>query len=131
MKRVSPSLFPRHAGAIGRHPLPHRNFGRAGDDNSVYCEITVRPVWVAPPQPPDCALVWGSRFVLERGKAANFACYHQNLPAPQQVLDYGQRRSVGTLVCDSEPSGMTCTDTSTGNFFRASRESYQLGQEER
>jgi hypothetical protein len=102
-----------------------------GDDDFVYCEITVRPVWVAPPRPPDCALVWGSRFVLERGNAANFACYHQNLPAPQQVLDYGQRRSVGTLICDSEPSGMTCTDTGTGNFFRVSRESYQLGQEER
>jgi len=31
------------------------------------------------------------------------------------------------MTCDSEPSGMTCTDSSTGHFFRISRESYQLG----
>lgn len=43
------------------------------------------------------------------------------------TLDYGQKRSVGTITCASEPSGVTCTDTSTGHFFRLSRESYQLG----
>jgi len=26
-----------------------------------------------------------------------------------------------------EPTGMTCTDSGTGHFFRVSRESYQLG----
>ena len=33
----------------------------------------------------------------------------------------------GKITCDSEPSGVTCTDTSTGHFFRVSGESYQLG----
>jgi hypothetical protein len=36
-------------------------------------------------------------------------------------------QSVGVITCDSEPAGMTCTDSSTGHFFRVSRESYQLG----
>jgi hypothetical protein len=43
------------------------------------------------------------------------------------TLDYGQTRSVGAITCDSEPAGVTCTDGSTGHFFRVSRESYQLG----
>jgi hypothetical protein len=90
------------------------------------CEIADH-IWVAPPRSPDCPLNWGSRFRLEQGSAAVFACYHQELPAPQQTLDYGQMQSVGVITCDSEPAGMTCTDSSTGHFFRVSRESYQLG----
>jgi hypothetical protein len=43
------------------------------------------------------------------------------------TLDYGDTRSVGPIVCDSEPAGVTCTDTSTGHFFRVSQDSYQLG----
>ena len=43
------------------------------------------------------------------------------------TLDYGQTRCLGPITCDSEPTGMTCTDTSTGHFLRVSRESYQLG----
>jgi hypothetical protein len=43
------------------------------------------------------------------------------------TLEYGQTRSAGTITCDSEPSGMTCTDSTAGHFFRVSGESYQLG----
>ncbi len=34
---------------------------------------------------------------------------------------------ISSITCDSEPSGMTCTDSGTGHFFRVSRDSYQLG----
>jgi hypothetical protein len=43
------------------------------------------------------------------------------------ILPYGQMRSAGPITCNSEASGVTCTDRSTGHFFRLSRESYQLG----
>jgi hypothetical protein len=43
------------------------------------------------------------------------------------TLDYGQTRTLDTITCTSETSGMTCTDSSTGHFFRVSRDSYQLG----
>jgi hypothetical protein len=46
---------------------------------------------------------------------------------PWPTLDYGQTRSLGAITCDSEPSGMTCTDSRTGHFFRVSRDSYQVG----
>ena len=39
----------------------------------------------------------------------------------------GQTKSVGLMTCASEPSGVTCTDTSSGHFFRVSRDSYELG----
>jgi len=43
------------------------------------------------------------------------------------MLGYGQTRSVGAITCDSEPAGITCTDASTGHYFRVSPESYELG----
>ena len=39
----------------------------------------------------------------------------------------GQTYSRGAMTCDSELSGVTCTDTGTGHFFRVSRENYELG----
>ena len=43
------------------------------------------------------------------------------------TLGYGQQQSVGTITCTVEQSGVTCTDSSTGHFFVASRDAYQLG----
>jgi len=43
------------------------------------------------------------------------------------TLAYGQSHSVGSITCDSQPAGVTCTDADTGHFFRISRESYQIG----
>jgi hypothetical protein len=43
------------------------------------------------------------------------------------TLGYGQTHSIGSITCDSEQSGVTCTDASAGHFFRVSRDSYELG----
>ncbi|WP_156766968.1 DUF6636 domain-containing protein [Mycobacterium sp. E796] len=53
--------------------------------------------------------------------------YASLLPSSWPVLEYGQSRSLGVLRCNSEPSGITCTNTKTGHFFRLSRDSYQVG----
>lgn len=45
---------------------------------------------------------------------------------PQFALAYGESLSAGPLTCTSAPSGMTCTDASTGNYFRVSRESFDI-----
>jgi hypothetical protein len=94
--------------------------------NSVRCEIADYS-WVAPPPSPDCHLNWGSRFKLEQSGAAVFDCSGAELPAPEQTLAYGETRSLGAITCESEPVGMTCTDSSTGHYFRVSRETYELG----
>ena len=66
-----------------------------------------------------CAGVWPSQIFLMP--------YYDKVP----TLSYGQTHTVGTITCDSEPPGVACTDSSTGHFFRVSRESYQLGSQAR
>jgi hypothetical protein len=44
----------------------------------------------------------------------------------EPTLDYGQTISAGTITCDSEPTGIKCTDSS-GHYFRVSKDSYNLG----
>jgi hypothetical protein len=71
----------------------------------------------------------GLEFYLDKGKAPALGCYEGagNMSRPGPALGYGQTHSVGTITCGSEPSGVTCTDSSTGHFFRVSRETYQFG----
>lgn len=71
---------------------------------------------------------WGSQVTLVQGSQPHLDCVGDTLfysPAP--TLDYGQAMSLGAITCASEPSAMTCTDTSSGRFFRVSSASYQLG----
>jgi hypothetical protein len=64
---------------------------------------------------------------MQQGNAAMMNCHGDTLRVPGlQTLDYGQTRSVGLITCDSEPAAMTCTDNSTGHFFRVSSSSFQL-----
>jgi hypothetical protein len=81
------------------------------------------------PQPPlaDCPVA-GREYDLEQGTPASLGCQGGLIvDPPPPTLDYGQTRSAGTITCDVEPSGVTCTDSSTGHFLRLSRGSYQLG----
>jgi hypothetical protein len=100
-----------------------------------HCEIRDH-TWVAPatttgPFGRPCDFNFGGlQLWVDTGKPSGLGCYEgvsdferHDLP----TLDYGQTHSVGAITCDSEPSGVTCTDSSTGHFFRVSRESYQLG----
>jgi hypothetical protein len=69
-------------------------------------------------------------FLLNQGQPPEMICDvpgKKELGPGLEILGYGQTRSAGPITCDSELSGMTCTDTSTGHFFRLSSESYQLG----
>ncbi len=83
-----------------------------------------------PPPPPECGkhLAWGSRFSLTPGNPAAIECHGDTLRVPgERTLDYGQTISAGTLTCESQPSGMKCTDSgSGGHYFRVSRESFDL-----
>ena len=72
----------------------------------------------------------GLEFYVSQAKPANLGCYEgaSNFNRPDvNTLDYGQTLSRGPITCGSEASGVTCTDTATGHFFRVSREDYELG----
>jgi uncharacterized protein DUF6636 len=102
------------------------------------CQIGEKTYAVPPGQPTDertgapceSGSDTGRDFRLDVGKPGVMRCSYSALGSgfgPWPTLDYGQTRSLGALTCDSEPAGMTCTDTSSGHFFRVSRDSYQLG----
>jgi hypothetical protein len=81
---------------------------------------------------PDCAGHgnWGDRFSLTEGEAPVVECHTDTIRSNQPfapILFYGQTRTIGDITCDSDPSGLTCTDASTGRFFSMSAEANTLG----
>jgi hypothetical protein len=65
---------------------------------------------------------------LAPGKPGAIECHGDTLRVPgEATLNYGQTISEGTITCASEQSGMTCTDNSSGHYFRVSKDSFNLG----
>jgi hypothetical protein len=110
---------------------------------NIFCDIGVGGVtceiadhtYVLPPSPCEHS-AWGGRYRMEQGSAPVMECHNDTIrpsyssPGPNPdvpILDYGHTQLAGSFTCDSEPPGVTCTDSSSGHFFRVSRESYQLG----
>jgi hypothetical protein len=90
------------------------------------CEVRDH-TWAAPPRPPVCEGGWGDRIWMDQGSTPVLGCHTDTLRANGlQTLHYGETYSAATISCDSEPSGITCTDASTGHFFRIARDSYEL-----
>jgi Family of unknown function (DUF6636) len=96
----------------------------------VWCRID-HYTYAVPPRPASCEpqsrYTWGDFFAINQGKPASMECAGNAPDDPARTLDYGQTQSVGAMTCDSEPAGMTCTDTSTGHYFRISQDSYEGG----
>ena len=98
------------------------------DNSGAACDIS--DYIYQPPPPPECGkhIAWGSRFTLAAGNPGAIECHGDTLRVPgEPTLEYGQTISASTITCDDEPSGMKCTDTSSGHFFQVSREAYNLG----
>jgi hypothetical protein len=100
------------------------------DDNAAVCRIVD---YTYSAQQQDCPSPGGpNEFWLKEGAPAVLKC-SDDPPGTYAglrtsvTLDYGQTKSVGVMTCASEPSGVTCIDTSTGHFVRVSRDSYELG----
>ncbi|MGX9790104.1 hypothetical protein [Mycobacterium sp. MMS18-G62] len=105
-----------------------------GDGSGANCEVREH-TWVVPasthgPYGRACDFSFGGLEVyVSQAKPANLGCYEgvSKFDGPDmETLDYGQSYSRGAMTCDSELSGVTCTDTATGHFFRVSRENYEL-----
>ena len=109
---------------------PSGNVGCSLNPGGASCEIKDY-TWFIPPPPDYFVGGRGNVFILTRGNAPVPGVWHSDhqFPDGSPTLDYGQSRTAGTITCKSasESAGMTCTDSSTGHFFRVSRESYQVG----
>ena len=121
--------FPATAHAdIENFQSPSGNIFCILDSNGAACDVRDHAYQL--PRPPECAqmLAWGDRFTLDVGKPAAITCHGDTLQVPgESTLNYGQTQSAGTLSCQSQPSGIKCTDSKTGHYFRAARDSYDLG----
>jgi hypothetical protein len=107
---------------------PSGNISCLIGSNDVACDVSDYTYQLPPAPPCHQHLPWGSRFRLQVGEAPGMPCHGDTLRVPgAQALNYGQTISAGTITCESQPSGMKCTDSSTGHYFRASRDSYDLG----
>jgi hypothetical protein len=107
---------------------PSGNISCSIDSSDVACDVSDYTYHVPPGPPCSQHISWGNRFGLQHGKAAEMECHGDTLRVPgEQTLNYGQTISAGTITCESQPSGMKCTDSSTGHYFRVSRDSYDLG----
>jgi hypothetical protein len=120
-------LFQTPSGNIGCTMIDH-------GDGTGYAVCRIHDhTWLAPPPGGDCAIEPGGGAgsdlqLFESGPPCVGHWMGQIFEAPYlPTLDYGQTHTVGTITCASETSGVTCTATRTGHFFRVSRESYQLG----
>jgi hypothetical protein len=102
-------------------PTDKLGFGK----NFVQCDI-VNQSWVPSRPPPAGRADATSTVVLMRGQLP-IVGYGPGTLAASDPVNYDQPLSAGAITCSSEQSAMRCTDTSTGHFFRVSRESYELG----
>ena len=102
-------------------PTDKLGFGK----NFVQCDI-VNQSWVPPRPPPGGRADATSTIVLMRGQLP-IVGYGPGTLAASDPVNYDQPLSAGVIACSSEQSAVKCTDTSTGHFFRVSRESYELG----
>jgi len=120
-----------HAGVPPSFQTPSGNILCWIADDAATCRI-IDYTYVAAPADACSSPGFANGFWLDEGKPAELRCSpeppgtYSGLRA-HTTLDYGQTRSVGVMTCASEASSVTCTDTSTGHFFRVSRDSYQLG----
>jgi len=117
-----------HADQSYQFQSPTGNVGCSLNPGGATCEINSY-TWFIPPPPDYLVGGRGNVFLLARGAEPAAGVWHSDHQFPDGAprLDYGQSRTAGTISCTSEPAGITCTDSSTGHFFRVSRESYRVG----
>lgn len=104
---------------------PSGNIGCYIDKHSVRCDIDQRD-WEPPPAPSDCQLDYGQGISLNAGGSPEFVCAGDTALGDGEPLAYGQSIGAGLLRCESEESGMSCSDAETGRGFTISKESYSF-----
>src|SRR4029077_8214348 len=79
------------------------------------CEVAYLPGAIGEPAPD---------LQLRQGKAPCLGFVMSQIffsgPYTPATLDYGQSHTAGTITCHSDPTDVTCPDTTTGHFSRVS-----------
>lgn len=70
----------------------------------------------APPKPKDCPVDWGNAFEIPAKGAASRLCYGDTIMGNYPVLPYGAKWTKNGITCESEKTGLTCSNQSTNGF---------------
>ena len=112
--------------AIGSFQTPTGNIGCVVASGIARCDIK-QHTWTPPPKPANCNLDYGNGLTLDVQGPARVSCAGDTVLDPSaRVLPYGQRTRQGSIVCDSEQAGVTCTNESNTHGFFLSSASYRL-----
>lgn len=105
---------------------PSGNIGCILTDEMVRCDIASRS-WDPPPRPADCPdfTGYGQGITLSPTGPAAFVCAGDTTLGSGPALPFGQYEAGGGMSCNSEPSGMRCSN-SDGHGFVLAREAYQV-----
>jgi hypothetical protein len=104
---------------------PSGNIGCYIDKKTVRCDIDQRD-WQPPKAPSSCQLDYGQGISMNAGGSPSFVCAGDTALGGGKPLAYGQSIGAGLLRCESEESGMSCTDAESGRGFTISKESYSF-----
>jgi hypothetical protein len=92
---------------------------------TVRCDIA-RKTWTPPPKPATCEGDWANGLYISAGKPGLTCAGDTLIGAAKQTLDYGQALRSGTVTCNSESNGLTCTDEKTAHGFKLAAAEYSL-----
>lgn len=97
-----------------------------GDSPRASCGVT-DPTYVMPLRPQSCMGAFGDQVDIVQGSSPAMVCHTDTTRGTGlPTLQAGDTRSVASLTCKGEPAAVTCTDSSTGHYFRLSRKAYDL-----
>ena len=119
-------LAPVAAGDVVGFTSPSGNIGCILADDLLRCDIAERD-WSPPPRPADCPdfTDYGQGILLHPTGHAAFVCAGDTAMGGGSALPYGQFEARGGMSCNSELSGIRCSN-SDGHGFTISRQAYAL-----
>jgi hypothetical protein len=117
---VALGSFAASASALTRFATPSRNIGCVGDRTELRCDIRTTSA-TAPKKPKSCRFDWGDAVAVGRKGRGHRVCHSDTaLPVPGRrirILKYGTSIRLGTIVCASRKSGLTCRNAARHGFF--------------
>lgn len=95
---------------------------------SASCVIRKHGYEPPPSLPTNCASGAAHRFDLVEGQRPEISCVVAPADFGMPVQDYGRPVSAGSITCIADSRiGISCTDSTSGHFFRVSRETASAG----
>jgi hypothetical protein len=89
------------------------------------CDIGDR-TWKSPPKPKTCPLDYGNGVILDDGNKATYTCAGDTTLHQGDKVAYGQKLLLGSIECDVETIGVTCTNEATQHGFFISNTTVRL-----